>query len=156
MSVNVREALPGDAAAITDLVRRSITLLCGPDHGDDPSLLEPWLRNKTVENVTAWIKSPRNYTLLAEIGATPAGVAILNVGGEVLLNYVDPAARFRGVSAALLTALEQRARALGLTEVRLESTRTARRFYEERGYRPQDGEQCALGTVPCRPMLKRL
>jgi GNAT superfamily N-acetyltransferase len=156
MSVTVRAALAADAAAITELVRRSITQLCSADHRDDPALLQPWLSNKTVENVTAWINSPRNHTLVAEIDAVPAGVAVLNVDGEVLLNYVDPAARFRGVSAALLNELEHQARALGLREVRLESTLTARRFYEERGYRAHGEEKRAFDILPCRAMVKRL
>ena len=156
MSLTIRGARAADAPAVTELVRRSITQLCGADHRDDPALLDGWLSNKTVENVTAWIDSPRNYTLVAEIDAVAAGVAVLTVEGEVLLNYVDPAARFRGVSTALLAALEERARSLGLETVRLDSTLTARRFYEERGYRVHGEGKCAFGAIPCRPMIKQL
>jgi GNAT superfamily N-acetyltransferase len=154
--VTVREALAADAPAITELVRRSITQLCSADHHDDPALVQAWLKNKTVANLTAWVDSARSYTLVAEIDAAPAGVAVLNVEGEVLLNYVDPGARFRGVSAALLAALEQRARALGLEAVQLDSTVTARRFYEERGYQAHGDAKCAFGGIPCRRMIKRL
>jgi GNAT superfamily N-acetyltransferase len=81
---------------------------------------------------------------------------VLNVEGEVLLNYVDPGARFRGVSAALLAALEQRARSLGLEAVQLASTVTALRFYEERGYQSHGDAKRAFGVIPCRRMIKRL
>jgi GNAT superfamily N-acetyltransferase len=49
--------------------------------------------------------------------------------GEIVLNYVSPGARFRGVSSALLEALERRAMAWGHQKCTLQSTETARRFY---------------------------
>ena len=58
--------------------------------------------------------------------------------GMITLNYVSPDARFQGVSKALLAALERTAAELGLKQCRLESTKTARRFYEAAGYRPYE------------------
>lgn len=55
-------------------------------------------------------------------------------GGEILLNYVSPEARFKGVSKALLSVLEAEVLARGAKLVTLESTRTARRFYLAHGY----------------------
>jgi len=54
--------------------------------------------------------------------------------GEILHNYVSPDARFRGVSRALLAALESRAAERGARQCRLESTETAHRFYRAAGY----------------------
>jgi GNAT superfamily N-acetyltransferase len=54
--------------------------------------------------------------------------------GEIILNYVSPEARFRGVSRALLGALEARAAERGAAHCTLDSTETARRFYLANGY----------------------
>jgi GNAT superfamily N-acetyltransferase len=54
--------------------------------------------------------------------------------GEITLNYVSPDARFRGVSRAMLTALEARALERGADRCTLLSTETAHRFYRSAGY----------------------
>jgi GNAT superfamily N-acetyltransferase len=54
--------------------------------------------------------------------------------GTVILNDVSPDARFRGVSGALLSALEARAVERGSTKFTLISTETARRCYRANGY----------------------
>ena len=58
---------------------------------------------------------------------------ILSVG-EMILSYVSPDARFREVSRALLSALENRAAERGNMWCTLSSTETARRFYQANGY----------------------
>ena len=54
--------------------------------------------------------------------------------GKITLNYVDPDARFRGVSKALVLSMEENARTLEIVECRLESSQTALRFYQALGY----------------------
>ncbi len=56
-----------------------------------------------------------------------------------MLNYVSPDARLRGVSKALLGRMEAEARFLGLAECGLDSTRTARTFYQSAGYLTPEG-----------------
>jgi len=89
------------------------------------------------------------------------GNAVLAVGGvtdegEITLNYVAPGARFRGVSAALLRALEARAAERGAIAVTLLSTETAHRFYLSRGYRDTGSPQVKFGTTSSYPMAKEL
>jgi GNAT superfamily N-acetyltransferase len=73
-----------------------------------------------------------------------------------VINYVSPDARFRGISRALLGALEARAAERGNIRCTLTSTATAHRFYQANGYvedgRP-DGE---FGTTSGYPMVKLL
>ena len=146
--MRIREARAEDAAAACEVLRRSIVELCAADHGNDPALLDPWLANKTPENVLAWMAE--THLLVAEEDGRLLGVAGLSSAGRVTLNYVAPEARFRGVSAALLGALEDEAARLGCRSCTLESTKTARRFYEARGYRGRDGD------APYAPMVKEL
>jgi GNAT superfamily N-acetyltransferase len=54
--------------------------------------------------------------------------------GHITLNYVSPDARFRGVSRALLAALEARAVERGNRQCTLNSTETALKFYLANGY----------------------
>ena len=68
---------------------------------------------------------------VADGDGTIMGVAAMNRTGKITLNYVSPDFRFRGVSKALVHAMEVNMRALHIPESRLESTTTARRFYEE-------------------------
>ena len=82
----------------------------------------------------AWI-ARQDATLLVAVQADAiVAVGMVTDAGGVLLNYVSPDARFRGVSRALLKALEARASARGAAVCGLESTETARRFYRSNGY----------------------
>ena len=134
MVLLIRQASETDAAAATAVLRRSIADLCFKDHGNDPRRLEAWLSNKTVLNVGAWIRSPHNFCVVACMNNAVCGFGAITCAGEVTLCYVDPAARFCGVSSSILSALEHQAGLLGIKEIHLDSTATARRFYEERGF----------------------
>ncbi len=157
--VQIREACAADATAACAVLRRSIVELCAADHNNDPAFLHGWLANKTPDNVAAWISDPGNVVYVAVDGEAITGVASMSKDGRISLNYVSPDARFKGVSKALLAALERQAAALGLTQCRLESTKTARRFYEAAGYREQDGAAGGGGAnaaANCRPMVKNI
>jgi GNAT superfamily N-acetyltransferase len=156
MNVVVRQALSTDAVAATEVLRRSISVLCTADHRNDPLRLNAWLQNKTVSNVTAWIDSPNNYCVVACLDDAVCGFSAMTLKGEIMLCYVDPPARFRGVSSAMLRALETKARLLGLAEVHLDGTVTARRFYEDRGYVAVGGTKQAFESISCQSMAKRL
>src|SRR5437588_8893719 len=132
--MNIRKAHVDEAAEACTVLRRSITELCHADHRGDETLLRRWLSNKTVENVSGWIL--RGDVFIAEEDGAIAGVAAINGTGKITLNYVLPDFRFCGVSKALVLAMEANMRALGLPVCRLESTITARQFYEALGYVP--------------------
>jgi GNAT superfamily N-acetyltransferase len=74
--------------------------------------------------------------LVAEKADKIVGVGMIDQNGEVLLNYVLPDARFSGVSVAVLYSLERVAFKWGLRKCSLESTETAKKFYERCGYSP--------------------
>ena len=126
--------MPEDAPAACEVMRRSIAELCVADHRNDSAVLALWLRNKTPQIFLSWIAAPRNCVLLAVEGATILGVGAVTDTGEITLNYVSPDARFRGVSRALLGALELRAVEHGNVRCSLTSTATARPFYRTNGY----------------------
>ena len=133
MRFRVRQARTGDAAAAAAVLRASITILCLADHGNDPQLLACWLANKTPGNVRAWIEGPGRFVVAEERGRV-VGVGVAAESGEIVLNYVHPEDRFRGVSKAVLISLEMHLRAQGLPRSTLFSTRTAHEFYRAMGY----------------------
>lgn len=132
--IMIREALPPDAGALAELLRRSITELCGADHRNDPSLIARWTANKTPDQVGRWIAGPGTALLVAEADGVPVGVGGLGADGVILLNYVHPDWRFRGVSRALLRHLEEMIAGQGVAAGRLTSTLTAHRFYLTAGW----------------------
>lgn len=76
--------------------------------------------------------------------------------GEMRLNYVAPEARLRGVSRAMLRALELRVRERGNSRITLLSTETARQFYRLAGYVEAGPRSCKFGTLAGYPMAKTL
>src|SRR3954453_12992671 len=132
--MDIRDALPTDAAAACEVLRRSIAELCVADHGNDPTLLQRWLSNKTPEIFASWLARPHHSLLVAGEPNALLAVGAVDDEGEITLNYVSPSARFRGVSRAMLAALETRAAERGNSHCTLFSTKTAHRFYHSCGY----------------------
>jgi ribosomal protein S18 acetylase RimI-like enzyme len=154
--MEIRDALPADAAAACAVLRRSIGELCVADHGNDPAILRCWLANKTPEIVASWIARPDSSMMLAVEGGTVLAVGGVTDAGEITLLYVSPDARFRGLSRAMLRALEARASERGNVRCALVSTETARRFYREAGYVEDGPPQGKFGTSGSYPMAKSL
>lgn len=156
MAIEIRDARPADAALATEVLRRSISELCALDHRGDPTILARWLANKTPEIVASWIAQPGNSVLVAVEERRIVGVGSVTDQGEITLNYVSPDARFRGVSRALLGALENRARERGTEWCRLTSTETARKLYLSAGYRDDGPPIGNFGASSGYPMSKSL
>jgi GNAT superfamily N-acetyltransferase len=152
--MHVRDASEQDAEEACAVVRRSIIELCILDHQGDPGTLAAWLANKTPAHLRLWIRTHR--VLVAEDEGTILGVASMSASGHILLNYVSPDARFRGVSKALIRDLEARAASLGLSLLTLESTSTALGFYQATGYAPSGPPARGFGMSLAHPMQKHL
>lgn len=154
--MEVRDARTTDAAAACAVMRRSIAELCAADHGGDATILARWLDNKTIDNFAAWLAAPRTSLMVAAEGDAILAVGAVTDDGEITLNYVSPDARFRGVSRALLAALEARARARGNRRCTLRSTETAHRFYLGAGYVDTGPPTGCFGAPSGYPMAREL
>ena len=152
----IRRAIPSDAASACDVVRRSINALCPLDHHRDERTISEWLANKTEANFDTWIKSEQHIALVAERVDEVAGFALLRRTGILALLYVAPEARFEGISKALLATLERQAFELGVTEISLESSLTALRFYQDCGYLRTGTPVRGFGITHGYPMSKRI
>jgi GNAT superfamily N-acetyltransferase len=154
--VIVRDAAPADADAACEVMRASIAELCIADHRNDPEILRRWLGNKTPEHFATWLADRRASLLVAVEDEAVLAVGSVRNDGEITLNYVAPAARFRGASTALLKALERRAAERGNSECKLASTETAHRFYLARGYADTGAPEGRFGTSSSYPMAKTI
>lgn len=135
MRLWIRPPKVSEARAVSRILRRSIVELCEEDHGGDVHRIADWLANKSPQQVARWIADREQLWSVAGREAVE-GVGAIRRDGRLLLLYVEPAARFSGVSRALLDQLELDAFQAGATDISLQSTRTARRFYLEAGYVP--------------------
>jgi len=152
----VRDATAADAVAACEVMRASIAELCAADHGNDADVLARWLANKTPEHFASWLADADASLMVAVEDEVVLAVGRVKDDGEITLNYVAPAARFRGVSTALLNAMEVRARSRGATHCHLASTETARRFYLARDYTEIGMSESMFGTSACYLMSKAL
>jgi GNAT superfamily N-acetyltransferase len=142
--MEIRNAVPADAAAACEVLRRSISELCVADHGNDPAI------------IAGWIDQPGSSLLVAVENGTILAVGAVTDQGEITLNYVSPGARFRGISRALLAALEARAMERGNQRCTLVSTDTAHAFYRSAGYVDTGIPEGRFGTRASHPMTKTL
>lgn len=146
MIIRVRAATEADIPEMSRVLIASIIELCEPDHGREPERLATWTANKSPEGVGAMLANPKLHLLVAELDGRVAAVgAVVPDSGEISLNYVDPAARFRGVSKLLLAALEAELRAAGVVDAQLTSTTTARDFYLAAGWSEEAPVDCMGG-----------
>jgi GNAT superfamily N-acetyltransferase len=152
--MQVREACMEDADEACRVVRRSITELCHADHKGDAPTLALWLANKTAENMRRWID--QNHVFVAIEGDVVVGVGSIRGSGEIMLNYVSPDFRFRGVSKALVGQLEARASDLAVETITLLSSGTARQFYLAVGYKENGPPIRGYGKTLGHSMAKQL
>lgn len=147
-SACVRTATCDDADAACAAVRRSIAEICGPDYGHEEPVMSDWLANKTPDNFRGWIESPDAFSVVAVSGAGEVvGFGRISRAGWVQMCYIVPEALHQGYGKALLRAMERQAVQWGRNTVSLNSSITAKAFYERNGYR-LTGEPKMMGSTP--------
>jgi len=105
----------------------------GPEAYDDEQVAA-WATSEDDDSLER-LDDPQVYWVVAERAGDLAGFGRLDVDeAEVTAVYVHPDHARAGVGSALLANLEGYARGVGLTTVRLWSSRNAVGFYERAGY----------------------
>jgi GNAT superfamily N-acetyltransferase len=155
MPIAIRTAVPADAHAACELLRRSIEECCAADHRRQPAVLDSWLGNKTPQNVAAWFATASNYALVAERDGELAGLALLTQAGKLALCYVLPEALGGGIGTTLLAAIEEQARTWNISKLHLHSPASASGFFERHGYANAGKEKVCYG-LECDLLWKRL
>lgn len=155
MGIDIRKAVPADAASACTLLRRSIEQVCEPDHRGRPDILDAWLANKSPHTIAAWFAAPTNHALVAERDGQLLGLALLTQAGKLALCYVEPDTLRSGVGRALLAAVEEGARAWNIRKLQLHSPASCAAFYERHGYANAGLEKSCFG-LECSLMWKQL
>lgn len=144
MDVEVREAVPADAAAVRAVHVAAIEGL-GPEAYTDEQV-EAWaagcesadyagtIASETVEFVVA-VDADGDVVAFGSLRTEPPGGYEAAVDGEVTGVYVHPDVARRGVGSAVYADLERRAAAAGLEALGLTASLNAVPFYESHGYR---------------------
>lgn len=136
----IRRATLFDLFDMSRVLTRSIEMLCAEDHGNDADAIARWTADKSPQALRDYLSNADDEVwLLLEDGRLASVGALGEVEpgqgtGRITLNYVDPDCRGQGASSAMLSHLESRLSALGVTEARITSTATAHRFYLSRGW----------------------
>jgi len=130
----IRKAKVSDAQQICNVLRRSIIELCELDHQKNQKELDEWLVNKTIQNCEAWINNKKINFFVAENDGKIVGVSSINHNGFLELCYILPEAKGLGFGGELLKVAEDSVLDLGIQVFTLESTLTAKGFYEYFGY----------------------
>ena len=133
-AIEVQIEPPGSADARWCIGQYFAELATRFDTGFDPA------RSNPADD--AALTPPAGYFMLARLDGAPVGCGALkcNAGsiGEIKRMWTAPDARGLGVAGKVLHALEDAARAAGLTTLRLETNRTlveAQALYRRQGYR---------------------
>jgi len=122
----------------------------------DADTLAQWLANKTTRDFLSWLAAEDNFCVVAETNDQIRGVGLLHRSGEVRLCYLAPGAQGQGLGKAILRVLEEKAREWGSRKLHLESTVSARPFYERAGYRSAGAAKPGFGISHCHPYEKIL
>lgn len=130
--MRIRPARPGDAAAQSDLYRRSVAALGARDYSR--AQVAAWASRAPSPAGFRTLGSDGRKTFVAETDAAMLGFADLEPDGHIDFFYCAPEAAGTGVAAELYACLEAEARARALPLLFAEASETARRFFVRQGF----------------------
>lgn len=130
MRVVLRDYQPGEAAALARLFYDSVHGVCLGDYTQEQ--VDVWADG--TADPAVWERSfLQHRTLVARLGGEIVGFADLD-GNYLDRLYVHRDFQRRGVAKALVSALEELAKAQGETRMTVHASITARGFFEKRGW----------------------
>ncbi len=161
-SPQIRKARPGDEAGIHEAHMRSIREICVKDHGEDE--VRGWGNRPLNNRWTDTIQS--GHVWVIEHEERICGQAYIRIFEEnnqklahIMGLYITPEVSGKGLGYALAQNMIQAARDARVTQITLESTITAHRFYERLGFvdtGPMGKAEIGGGLVSHFPMKMQL
>lgn len=155
MDVEIRKAVKEDAEAVCSVMHQSIMELCLADHKGDQQVIGYWLQNKTVNEIQKWLLAPHAEAFVAVDKAEVVGIGMVTPAGHILLCYVAPRVLHRGVGKKLLETMMLFAIGQCTDKIYLESTETAKSFYQRNGFEIS-GDPILCDGIVSYPMEKKL
>ena len=138
----MRPMLPTDVPLLAEIFRAAIEELAAEDYSEAQQ--EAWASTADDEEEFG-AKLAGELTLVATFGGAAVGFASLADNTRIDMLYVHPAAAGQGAGAMLADALEKLAAARGAKELTVDSSDTARGFFEKRGFSPKTRNTVTIG-----------
>ncbi|MDC7742191.1 GNAT family N-acetyltransferase [Rhizobium binxianense] len=127
----IRPYAPGDADATIEIFQRAIREVSSKHYL--PTQIEAWAQ---VEDRSLWAERRISRPAwIAEIEGEPVGFSDLTSEGCLDMMFVHPEFQGLGIASRLLSRVEEEALKLGFSQIYTEASRTARPFFERRGFR---------------------
>ncbi|ACE91357.1 MULTISPECIES: GNAT family N-acetyltransferase [Rhizobium] len=127
----IRPYAPRDADATIEIFLRAIREVSSKDYL--PAQIEAWAK---VEDRSLWAQRRISRPgWIAEIDGAPVGFSDLTDDGCLDMMFVHPEFQGLGIATRLLSRVEEEALNRGFTRIYTEASRTARPFFERRGFR---------------------
>jgi len=129
--LHTRPATPTDLPALHTFYVDTIQNTCKNDYTQEQ--IAVWVSN--IENTARWQEAVASqYFLVAEIDNKIVGFGSLTKGGYIDFMYVHKDHQRQGIANVLLNSLEQEARRLGCACLTSDVSKTARAFFEKKGF----------------------
>lgn len=145
--MQIRPYKPTDAQALTNLFMRSVEAI-GPRHYSAAQVAAWAARAPSPDRLAALLADGRLRLVAADAQNRPLAFADLERDGHVAFLYCAQEAAGQGVTAALYTALEQRARSAGIARLFAEASEAARRFFVKQGFTVTAERRFEISGVP--------
>lgn len=130
----IRPCLPGEGAALADLMRRSVAGLGGRHYA--PAQVRAWASLLPPAEAVERSLGDGRIVLVALAGdGRPLAFGDLEADGHIDRLFAAPEAAGTGVAAALIGALETCARRQGLSRLYVEASEAARGAFLRHGFR---------------------
>lgn len=130
--MKIRKFQRGDEEAISKLHNETVREINGKDYSKEQ--IESWSPILTkFDKMIEMLEN--NITYVALLDTQIVGFGELSEKGEMKRLYTHKNHQGKGVGSALLEILEEEAKKMGMKEINLESSITAKTFYEAKGYR---------------------
>jgi putative acetyltransferase len=131
MQVQIKAAEVKDLEQILNLFRECVLTVCRADYSE--AQLMAWA--SASSNTERWIRKIRNQFFIVALNKeTIVGFASLEGSDKIDLFYVHKDFQRLGVADELFSALLQRAEKNGAKELRSDVSKTAKGFFERKGF----------------------
>jgi putative acetyltransferase len=138
----MRPMLPTDVPLLAEIFRAAIEETTADDYSQAQQ--EAWAATADDEEEFG-ARLAGELTLVATYGGSAIGFASLADNTRIDMLYVHPAAAGQGAGAMLADALEKLAAARGARELTVDSSDTARGFFEKRGFSAKTRNTVTIG-----------
>ncbi|RYU93849.1 GNAT family N-acetyltransferase [Emticicia agri] len=130
-AINLRHGQLSDLPELQQLFRDTIHAVCQSDY--EEAQLKVWAAG--AENTTRWHSMlTQQYVMVALINDSIVGFGTLDKGKYIDMFYVHKDYQNQGIASKLYQALEKEALRQGQTRLTADVSKTARPFFEKRGF----------------------